>query len=63
MDATNHGDNSRETALRDQVTLSPGPDYGTIQRRLVIFSQLIRHLTAIVYLVAELVLGFKPEKL
>ena len=33
------------------------------KRKLEIFSQMIRHLTALVYLVAELVIGYKPEKL
>jgi hypothetical protein len=33
------------------------------QRKLKIFSQMIRHLTALIYLVAELVLGEKPPKL
>ena len=33
------------------------------KRKLEIFSQMIRHLTALVYLVAELVVGYKPEKL
>lgn len=32
-------------------------------RKVQIFSQIIRHLTALVYLVAELVIGQKPEKL
>lgn len=38
---------------------------GKIERRrkLEIFSRLARHVTAIVYLVAELYLGYKPEKL
>jgi hypothetical protein len=43
--------------------LSTGPECATIRRKVAIFSQLVRHLTAIIYLVAELVLGFKPEKL
>jgi len=34
-----------------------------IQRKLEIFSQMVRHLTALIYLVAELVIGVKPEKL
>jgi hypothetical protein len=33
------------------------------KRKLEIFSQMIRHLAALVYLVAELVLGYKPDKL
>jgi hypothetical protein len=33
------------------------------KRKLEVFSQIIRHLTALVYLIAELVLGEKPEKL
>jgi len=33
------------------------------RRRAEIFNQLVRHLTAIVWLVAELVIGRKPEKL
>jgi len=33
------------------------------KRQLEIFSQIIRHLTALVYLLAELVMGEKPEKL
>lgn len=33
------------------------------KRKVELFSQLIRHLTAIVYIVAELVLGYRPEKL
>lgn len=32
-------------------------------RTLQIFSQITRHLTAIMYLIAELVIGEKPEKL
>lgn len=32
-------------------------------RKMQIFSQIIRHLTALVYLIAELVIGAKPEKL
>jgi hypothetical protein len=37
--------------------------YDKMGRRVQIFSQMVRHLTALVYLVAELVLGEKPEKL
>ena len=33
------------------------------RRKAEIFSQLARHMTAIVYLIAELHLGKKPEKL
>jgi hypothetical protein len=33
------------------------------ERKVQIFGQLIRHLTAIVYLIAELIIGEKPEKL
>jgi hypothetical protein len=33
------------------------------KRKVEIFSQIVRHLTAIVYLVAELYLGHKPDKL
>ena len=33
------------------------------KRKIQIFSQIVRHLTALVYLIAELVLGEKPEKL
>ena len=33
------------------------------KRKVEIFSQMIRHITAIVYLIAELVIGRKPEKL
>lgn len=32
-------------------------------RKVQIFSQIIRHLTALVYLIAELVIGEKPDKL
>jgi len=35
----------------------------TQERRIEIFSQIIRHLTALVYLIAELVMGEKPERL
>jgi len=33
------------------------------KRKIQIFSQIVRHLTALVYLLAELYLGEKPEKL
>jgi len=33
------------------------------KRKVELFSQLVRHLTAIVYILAELALGFRPEKL
>ena len=33
------------------------------KRKLEIFSQMIRHLSALVYLIAELYFGYKPEKL
>jgi len=33
------------------------------RRKLEIFSQMVRHFTALIYLVAELVIGVKPEKL
>jgi len=33
------------------------------KRQVELFSQLARHLTAIVYIIAELVLGYRPEKL
>ena len=33
------------------------------RRKLEIFSQILRNVTALVYLVAELVIGQKPEKL
>jgi hypothetical protein len=33
------------------------------KRKVELFSQLVRHLTAIVYILAELSLGYKPEKL
>jgi hypothetical protein len=32
-------------------------------RKVELFAQLARHLTAIVYIVAELTLGYKPDKL
>jgi hypothetical protein len=35
----------------------------TVKRQHEIFSQIVRHLVAIVYLIAELVTGEKPESL
>lgn len=32
-------------------------------RKVQIFSQMVRHITALLYLIAELVIGTKPEKL
>jgi hypothetical protein len=61
MAITNNG--SSRTKVRNQVTLSNTNECATMRRKVVIFSQLVRHLTAIIYLVAELVLGEKPEKL
>lgn len=37
--------------------------HGKIKRKVEIFSQISRHITAILYLVAELYLGERPEKL
>jgi hypothetical protein len=52
---------SKNTPLQK---VSPGDRIDiTLTRKVEIFSQIIRHLTAIVYLVAELYLGQKPEKL
>jgi hypothetical protein len=51
---------------RTQVnTLQTASNCVTIstERRIKIFSQLVRHFTAIIYLVAELVIGTKPGKL
>jgi hypothetical protein len=52
-------------AVRNQEHLNNAPSCGKIdhRRQVEIFSQLVRHLTAIVYLVAELWIGKKPEKL
>jgi hypothetical protein len=51
-------------AIRDQVnTLQIHPERDIMKRKVEIFSQLIRLTTAIIYLVAELHLGEKPEKL
>lgn len=44
-------------------TLQTQSNCATMKRKVEIFSQLVRHMTAIVYLVAELHLGQKPEKL
>ena len=45
--------------------LKNGPECVTIdeERKVKIFAQLVRHLTAIIYLIAELVLGRYPGKL
>lgn len=49
--------------LREPLQVDHG--YGKIdtRRKLEIFSQIARHLNALVYLIAELVTGVKPEKL
>ena len=52
-------------AVGDEACLINIIECGKIERRrqLEIFSRLARHVTAIIYLVAELHLGYKPEKL
>ena len=52
-------------AVGDEGCLINITECGKIERRrkLEIFSRLARHVTAILYLVAELYLGYKPEKL
>jgi hypothetical protein len=47
--------------------LTPAGNYDTIdittRRKVEIFSQMVRHCTALIILIAELVLGFKPDRL
>jgi len=43
--------------------MEPDRAHARKQRQHEIFSQIIRHLTALVYLIAELVIGERPDSL
>lgn len=52
-----------EYVAKSQLKTSPNCDKIDDGRKIEIFSLMVRHLTAIVYLVAELVIGRKLGKL
>jgi hypothetical protein len=51
--------NGYNTSLQSDIN---NGTMGTM-RKVQIFSQMVRHITALIYLIAELVIGTKPEKL
>lgn len=51
--------NGHNTSLQSDLICDKIDTYRKVQ----IFTQMMRHITALVYLIAELVIGTKPEKL